>query len=243
MSRHEPPTFTTKARRQQKISLCRCLTITCFIFTTAIVLWLISLPVFVLKKQFNDASNPHEGYMLDETLLNGSSPNQSVRSLIDQRTRFDVAFSVWARVANADSSHPERWDELNMVLEDQTNATQLAMRIATGLPQTELDNDPAEELVLFSDIVLRNISLADQKLHASINFSLPLKRLSVPVLNLFQTANQLDSLCSNDLLLYDKDVRATVSLLPISSSPLDRISSISDWRPAGAEPLPRLSTQ
>jgi hypothetical protein len=48
------------------------------------------------------------------------------------------------------------------------------------------------------------------------------------------------ALISADGLVYPLDVRAAVSIVPVSRETLDSVVNASDWRPAGARILPRV---
>lgn len=168
------PAVIGPPRKRREPSACRCLGITCLVFAAALAIWLVSLPIFFLRSQYNTAANPHK-----EVLHNGTAEtapsNSIIRPLIDGEIRFDVVLSIYARVANPDISGPDRWAELNET--DEGSGHELALGVATGLPLVELRNDPPEEEVLFSENVLQGVSLRDEGLKAVVNLNLPLKRL------------------------------------------------------------------
>lgn len=99
----------------------------------------------------------------------------TVQPLIDTDTRFDVAVTVWARRANADTAHPEMYAD---DWEDEIEITEaqrfLYSRI--GMPLVELSHLPEEDIV-FSQIVIEDSSLNDKDRDVDVNFELPLARL------------------------------------------------------------------
>lgn len=93
-----------------------------------------------------------------------------VRPLIDTDTSFDILLTIWSRVPNEDST-------LDYSVIRDGSGSEMALSALTGRPLVEIRNDPWDEEVLFSDIVLRGVSLQDRGLKASVGFDLPLKRL------------------------------------------------------------------
>jgi hypothetical protein len=95
----------------------------------------------------------------------------AVRPLISQDTRFDVALVVWVRTPDALTSHPERYAP---GYEEPDPAGQFIQR-KFGIPGGEI-HVPEYEAV-FSDTVMRGVTLRDRTTTANVSFELPLARL------------------------------------------------------------------
>lgn len=120
----------------------------------------------------NAILNPHS-HMYAEAGSNSST----VVSLVRPDTPFDVALTIWARKANHETAHPERYQD-DWSPNDLGKIREMGMLVATLMPMVEHVHLP-EEVSVFSEIVLRDFRLSDSKrdVDVEIDFDLPLKRL------------------------------------------------------------------
>jgi hypothetical protein len=144
-------------RQRQGISPCRCLLYTVGVLGGALItIFLVSTGYGVWQRWNND---PHSLHRLDPKLEHNISDVNLVRAIIDEKSRFDVAVSVW--VTLPDSQQDESIRGLTFVQADQQG----------------LERPKAQ--VLFSDVVLRNVSLHSKGLKTKVKYRLPLERLLV----------------------------------------------------------------
>ncbi len=170
-----PSDIRSVPRNRQRPSPSRCLGITCLVFTAALLIWLVSLPIFLLKGQFDEASNPHTFLLHNDSRSNSIQLQaQAVRPLIDQKTEFDIVLTIWARKGEPHAFRQEFWDEPDI---REERGAEYAIQVEGVFPMHELFNIPPQEEVLFSHTVLRAVSLADKGLKKEINLSIPMDRL------------------------------------------------------------------
>lgn len=98
----------------------------------------------------------------------------SVQPLIDKDTYFDVAVTVWARRANADTAHPEMYADDWAERVDLTEA-QSSLGSRVSMPLVEFSHRPED--IIFSQVVFKDCSLNDTDRDLDVSFELPLARL------------------------------------------------------------------
>ena len=154
------PLHNSKPRRQRPgLSPCRCLLYTVGVVGGALVAIFVVSTGYAAWQGWKGANDPHSPHRLDPKLEHNISDVNLVRAIIDGQTRFDVAVSVW--VTLPDSQQDESIRGLTFVQAEQQ-----------GLERPK-------EQVLFSDIVLRDVSLHAKGLKTKVKYRLPLERLSV----------------------------------------------------------------
>ena len=102
-------------------------------------------------------SDPHSAHRLTVDTQKNTSDVNLVRPIINGEARFDVAVSVYITLPDAEQDEAIRG--LTFLQADQKGG---------GLPR---------EKVLFSDIVLRDVSLHSRSLKTTVQYRLPLDRL------------------------------------------------------------------
>lgn len=223
MEEVRPLHHASKPRRQRPgVSPCRCLLYTVGVIGGALVAIFLVSTGYAAWQGWKGANDPHSSHRLDPKVEHNITDFNLVRAIIDEKSRFDVAVSVW--VTLPDSQQDESIRGLTFVQADQQ-----------GLGRHK-------EQVLFSDIVLRDVSLHSKGLKTKVKYRLPLERLSV--CSSSQTAclyADLVTFCSNDRNLTGWDLRSSMVLLPTSTGPLDHLVNYTQWKPDGVVSQPRLS--
>ncbi|RSH86118.1 uncharacterized protein EHS24_004343 [Apiotrichum porosum] len=196
-----------KRRRQVKPFSCfRC----CAILAIILCVVVGSLTIFLLLRTTTTLVRHFRSPLGRELYAAPGANRSTVQPLIDTDTRFDVAVTVWARRANADTAHPEMYAD---DWEDEAEVTEaqrfLYSRI--GMPLVELSHLPEEDIV-FSKIVIEDSSLNDKDRDVDVNFELPLARFE-------------------DEWIYPNDVRVTVVINPRSPSVLDHVTNFTSVKP------------
>jgi hypothetical protein len=104
----------------------------------------------------------------------------------------------------------------------------------TGKPLAEIQ-DRWSEVNLFSEVVFQDVSLRDTGLQAVAKFEMPIKRLWVLLSGGcgcgWRKTGYGELTYSYDKHLYPADVRAAISLIPVSPSKLGRIANLTHWMP------------
>ncbi|WOO83656.1 uncharacterized protein LOC62_05G007176 [Vanrija pseudolonga] len=219
-----PKNPSPKRVRGPGISPARCCTYICAAMGASLVLMFVGTMIVGLVNMLLQHTNIHKE-AFTANLTDVSAVNIS-RPLIDLDTRFDVALTIWARVPNNKTAHPEwyanDWDGYEA---DRSKSWPFFQGdVSAKPPKVPLSERylEHEEKVLYSDIVISDYTLRHKSEDVQFKFELPLERFY-------------------DKLLYDHDVRATVVLLPHSPSRLDSVAGVSTFMPSHLRTFPWLS--
>ncbi|KAL1406147.1 hypothetical protein Q8F55_007831 [Vanrija albida] len=221
----EPKHPSLKRARGPGISPAKCCTYICSAVGVAVVLLIIGSVITVVVNTFLTLTHIHKDAFTAN--ITDVAAADIARPLIDIDTRFDIALTIWARVPNNKSSHPEwyaeGWDapgvDRNRTWPVYEGDLSVEQPLEMSLAEVILEH---EEVVLFSDVVIRDYSLLRKRENLEVKFELPLERFY-------------------DKDLYHQDVRATVVLLPQSPSRLDSVANVSTFMPSHLRTFPWLS--
>ena len=154
------PLHPPRPRRQRKtLSAGKCLLYTVLAIGAALISAFLISAGYGVWTAWKSISDPHSVHRLDKAAEKNVSDVNLVRAIIDDQTRFDVAVTVWTTLP--DYEQDEEIRGLTFVQADQK-----------GLSRPK-------EQVLFSDIVLRDVTLRSKSIATTVKYRLPLDRLSV----------------------------------------------------------------
>jgi hypothetical protein len=154
------PLHPPRPRRQRKtLSAGKCLLYTVLAIGAALISAVLISAGYGVWTAWKSISDPHSVHRLDKAAEKNVSDVNLVRAIIDDQTRFDVAVSVWTTLPDIEQEEEIRG--LTFVQADQKGL---------GRPK---------EQVLFSDIVLRDVTLRSKSISTTVKYRLPLERLSV----------------------------------------------------------------
>ena len=131
-------------RPPRRLSGCRCLLYTAFTFLGLL------LALYIAKftvKTAGKATKPHPE-LYANTTLDRADWGKVVRPLVDQRTKFDIVATVWAKTPGE-----RRGDE--------------------GLAGSA----PEGEQVLYEGVVFKSVTLKDKHVHSTVDLEIPLDAL------------------------------------------------------------------
>ena len=152
------PLHAPRPRRQRKsLSAGKCLVYTVGVIGAAFVCILLVTMGYGFWQAWKSVSDPHSAHRLTVDTEKNTSDVNLVRPIINGEARFDVAVSVYITLPDVEQDEAIRG--LTFLQADQKGA---------GLPR---------EKVLFSDIVLRDVSLHSRSLKTTVQYRLPLDRL------------------------------------------------------------------
>lgn len=174
-----PKNPSPKRVRGPGISPAKCCTYLCAAMGLTLVLAFIGAMIYGFINMLLEKTNVHKA-AFSANLTDVSAANIS-RPLIDLDTRFDVALTIWARVPNNKTAHPqwyaEDWDGLEAprnrpwpVFEEGESFKPPKVPVS----ERYLEH---EEKVLYSDIVISDYTLRHKSEDIQVKFELPLERL------------------------------------------------------------------
>ncbi|WVW80480.1 hypothetical protein I302_102462 [Kwoniella bestiolae CBS 10118] len=199
---------------RRKRSVKRCLCISCILLAIGVGIFIAVTLISAARTTIEWTRNPHKALLYNGTITPDLISAQVVKPLIDSQTKFDILFTVYARIPNEEvedeKQRKEYADEGDWKAEEYTG-NELAIAAKTGKSPVEIRYLPAER-VIYQDVVFEELTLDDKDVEKMIKFELPLKRFY-------------------DDQIYPQDVRGAIALLPHRPSKLDRLDNFTSWKP------------
>ncbi|WWC60638.1 uncharacterized protein I303_103212 [Kwoniella dejecticola CBS 10117] len=201
-----------------KRTIKQCLCVSCILIAAAIGVVITFFVVKFTRSTIESVRDPHKALVYNGTITPDLTSSTVVRPLIDGETRFDVLFTVYARIPNDDVSEDkqrqEYSDERNYSPEEYTGR-EISLSSKTGRSPVEIRYMPSEKIV-YQGVVMEDLTLDHRDVETKVNFNLPLKRFY-------------------DHYLYAPDVRGAIALIPRPPSKLDRLEDYTHWKPEDVE--------
>lgn len=170
--RRPPP---PSASRRKRPSAIKCAVVLCALIGFGIVATFCYFAGKGFYMVYDSARNPYKDLYLNATSLESAGRGGVALPLIGQGDTFDVYFTIWARVPDAQVDRAA--EQATMDKEKERFGAQLeTIKKMTKVPEKELLVNPTEQVV-FSQRVFENVKMGDRNLHKDISFELPLDRL------------------------------------------------------------------
>lgn len=162
------------AARRKRPSAIKCAIVLCSLigfFVFAVVVWFMGKGFYSL---YDNARNPFKDLYLNATTVE-SGAEAVAWPFIGKDERFDVYFTVWARVPDAEAVG-DAVDAQEAASRERYGSSWDTIKKIARVPERELLVDPVERVV-FSEKVFEDVGMKDMNLHKDISFELPLDRL------------------------------------------------------------------
>ena len=164
--RPAPPT------RRKRPSAIKCVVVICSVigfFVFATFVYFMGKGIY---SAYDNVRHPHKDLYLNATVLEaGTEP--VAWPFISKDEAFDVYFTVWARVPDAEVVSAPRERE---AARERFGGSWDTIKKLTRMPDDELLTEPTERAV-FSEKVFEGLGMKDMNVHRNITFELPLDRL------------------------------------------------------------------
>lgn len=162
------------ATRRKRPSAVKCAIVIC----SLIGFFVFALFVYFMGKGFyqlyDSARNPFKDIYLNATTVE-SGTEAVAWPFIGKEEKFDVYFTVWARVPDAEAVG-EDVERQEAESRERYGSQLETVKKITKIPERDLLVDPVEKVV-FSEKVFEGVGMGDMNLHKDISFELPLDRL------------------------------------------------------------------
>lgn len=158
--------------RRKRPSAIKCVVVICSLigfFIFAAFVYFMGKGVYTV---YDTARNPHKDLYLNSTILEAGS-ERVAWPFIGQDEKFDVYFTIWARVPDVEVKTTQEEKES---AKERFGGSWDTIKKMTKVPDDELLVDPTERVV-FSEKVFEGLGMKDMNVHKDISFELPLDRL------------------------------------------------------------------
>lgn len=168
-------------RRKSRFLTCTCCCATLAfvgLVTTLLLVGGIGLTYSSIVRFLGNVSNPHRGVFQDVSLGGVADRSLVVQPLVTRDQTFDIAVTVWLRstkvghreVANGTVSEKSRDLEVPPSGADRSGGQGDGNLNREPVP---IEDGVVPETVLYSDIIFREVRLADKDVYTTVNFTLP----------------------------------------------------------------------
>lgn len=158
--------------RRKRPSAIKCVVVICSligVFVFATILYFMGKGVYSV---YDNARNPHKDLYLNSTVVEAGT-EAIAWPFIDKDEKFDVYFTVWARVPDSEVVFTQEERE---AAKERFGGSWDTVKAMTQVPDIELLRNPTERVV-YKEKVFEGLGMRDMNVHKDITFELPLDRL------------------------------------------------------------------